>query len=72
MSRALERNPILVTALNRLIGYEKGAAIAKRAYAEGRPIVAVAAEMTDFGVEELTRLLDPLHLTTGAGPDGAA
>jgi len=72
LKRSLERNPILVTALNHLIGYEKGAAIAKRAYAEGRPIVAVAAEMTDFGVEELTRLLDPLHLTTGAGPDGAA
>src|ERR1700691_4276960 len=43
---ALARNPILVTALNPVIGYEKGAAIAKRAYAEGRPILDVAAEMT--------------------------
>ncbi len=45
---ALARNPILVTALNPLIGYEKGAAIAKKAYAEGRPILDVAAEMTDL------------------------
>ena len=51
---ALDRNPILVTALNPIIGYEKGAAIAKKAYAEGRPILEVAAEMTDLSdVEEL-------------------
>src|ERR1700676_4116113 len=41
MNDALARNPILVTALNPLIGYEKGAAIAKKAYQEGRPIVDV-------------------------------
>ena len=34
---ALARNPILATALNPVIGYERAAAIAKRAYAEGRP-----------------------------------
>jgi len=65
MNDALSRNPILVTALNPLIGYEKGAAIAKKAYQEGRPIVDVAAEMTDLGVEELRRLLDPKSLTEG-------
>ncbi|MEJ2346934.1 MAG: class II fumarate hydratase [Gammaproteobacteria bacterium] len=59
----LQRNPILVTALNARIGYEKAAAIAKRAYAEGRPILEVAAEMTDIGADELERLLDPRHLT---------
>jgi fumarate hydratase class II len=48
-----------VTALNPVIGYEKGAAIAKKAYAEGRPILEVAAEMTDLEREELRRLLDP-------------
>src|SRR5262249_33915240 len=37
LAETLERNPILVTALNPVIGYEKGAAIAKKAYAEGRP-----------------------------------
>jgi fumarate hydratase class II len=67
---ALARNPILVTALNPVIGYEKGAAIAKKAYAEGRPILEVAAEMTDLSVDELRRLLDPKTLTEG-GIDGA-
>jgi fumarate hydratase, class II len=62
---ALARNPILVTALNPVIGYEKSAAIAKKAYAEGRHILEVAAEMTDLPVDELRRLLDPKGLTDG-------
>ena len=62
---ALARNPILVTALNPIIGYEKGAAVAKKAYREGRPILDVAAEMTDLSLEELRRLLDPKSLTEG-------
>ncbi len=65
LREALDSNPILVTALNPIIGYEKGAAIAKKAYAEGRPILEVAAEMTAMSVEELRRLLDPLALTGG-------
>jgi fumarate hydratase class II len=65
MNDALARNPILVTALNPLIGYEKGAAIAKKAYREGRPILDVAAEMTDLSIDELRRLLDPKSLTDG-------
>ena len=65
MRAALDFNPILVTALNPIIGYERGAAIAKRAYRERRPILEVAAEMTDLDAEELRRLLDPLTLTTG-------
>jgi fumarate hydratase, class II len=67
---ALARNPILVTALNPVIGYEKGAAIAKKAYAEGRPILEVAAEMTSLSMDELRRLLDPKTLTEG-GIQGA-
>ena len=62
---ALDRNPILVTALNPVIGYEKGAAVAKKAYAEGRPVKDVAREMTDLSDEELDRLLDPAALTEG-------
>jgi len=62
---ALERNPILVTALNPIIGYDKGAATAKRAYAEGRPIKDVARETTGLSDAELDRLLDPRALTTG-------
>lgn len=62
---ALDRNPILITALNPVIGYEKGAAIAKKAYAEGRPVLEVAREMTDLSEDELRRLLDPAGLTRG-------
>ncbi|TVQ45236.1 MAG: class II fumarate hydratase [Gammaproteobacteria bacterium] len=62
---ALARNPILVTALNPVIGYEKGAAIAKKAYAEGRPILEVAVAETGLPREELAGLLDPTGLTEG-------
>lgn len=65
IDRALHRNPILVTALNPVIGYEKGAAVAKKAYAQGRPVKDVAREMTDLTDEELERLLDPAALTEG-------
>ena len=62
---ALERNPILVTALNRVIGYEKGAAVAKMAYEEGLPIREVASRETGLSTEELQSLLDPTELTKG-------
>ena len=65
VARALGRNPVLVTALNPLIGYAKSAAIAKKAVADGRPIMEVAAEMTGLAVEELALLLDPMILTQG-------
>ena len=65
MRAALQRNPILVTALNHLIGYDKGAEIAKRAYREGRSIIDVAAEETTLSREELEALLDPETLTQG-------
>ena len=65
LDEALERNPILVTALNPVIGYEKGAAIAKQAYKEGRAIREVAGEKTDLGKAKLKKLLDPLELTKG-------
>ncbi len=61
----LERNPVLVTALNPVIGYDKAAAIAKRAYAEGRPIREVAAEETDLSEAQLAKILDPATLTRG-------
>jgi fumarate hydratase class II len=52
INRALGRNPILVTALNPVIGYELGAAVAKKAYADGRAVKEVAKEMTDLTDEE--------------------
>jgi fumarate hydratase class II len=72
LNEALSRNPILVTALNPVIGYEKAAAIAKRAYAEGRPVFDVALEMSGLGEDELRRLLDPATLTGGGLHGGGA
>jgi fumarate hydratase, class II len=72
LAEALERNPILVTALNPVIGYEKGAAIAKKAYAEGKPVREVAQKMTDLPREELARLLDPTELTRGGIKGGTS
>jgi fumarate hydratase, class II len=71
---ALAKNPVLITALNGLIGYERGAAIAKQAYAEGRPVLDVAIEQTAFSETELRELLDPAALTYGGikGPPGGA
>ena len=72
LAEALERNPILVTALNPVIGYEKGAAIAKKAYAEGKPIREMAQRMTDLKPEDLARLLDPKELTKGGIKGGGS
>ncbi len=65
ISAALAKNPILVTALNTVIGYESGAKIAKTAYAEGRAVIDVALEMTDLSRKELEKLLDPKNMITG-------
>ena len=62
---SLSKNPILVTALNPIIGYEKAALIAKKAYKENRPILDVAAEETDISHAKLKRLLDPSKLSKG-------
>ncbi|MFT3805508.1 class II fumarate hydratase [Arenimonas sp.] len=65
LDEALARNPILVTALNPVIGYEAAAAIAKRAYKENRPVLDVAVEMTGLPEKKLRGLLDPKALTRG-------
>jgi len=67
---ALDRNPILVTALNPVIGYEKAAAIAKQAYKDGRPVLDVAVEATGMPRDALRRLLDPASLTQGGIREG--
>lgn len=65
LNATLAQNPILITALNPVIGYEQGAALAKQAYRQQRPILDVALECTDMSEAELRRLLDPLALTRG-------
>ncbi|KPL92590.1 class II fumarate hydratase [Vibrio sp. L5-1] len=62
---ALSKNPILVTALNPVIGYLKAADIAKKAYKEGLPILDVAERETDLSRDELSKLLNPTTLTQG-------
>jgi fumarate hydratase class II len=78
ITEALERNPILITALNAVIGYEAGAAIAKKAYAEGKALIDVAladptVQKKGLKKDELLKLLNPAELTTGGikGPGGA-
>ncbi len=63
VAESVNRNPILVTALNAKIGYDLGAKIAKLAYKQGRPIIEVALEHTDLSREELEKYLNPLKLT---------
>ena len=70
MDEALARNPILATALNPLVGYDRAAAIARRAHAEGRPVLDVAAEETGMDRASLERLLDPRRLAGGARGGG--
>lgn len=65
LNEALGKNPILVTALNPIIGYLKAAEIAKKAYKEKRPVIDVAVEETDLSREELEAHLDPAKLTKG-------
>jgi fumarate hydratase class II len=65
MQELVDKNPIMVTVLNPVIGYEKGAAIAKQAYKENRRLKDVALENTDLSDAELTELLDARSMTEG-------
>ena len=65
LEQSLSLNPVLVTALNPVIGYQKAAEIAKAAYQQGRPIIDVAEQMTDIERAELEKILEPSRLTRG-------
>ena len=62
---ALNKNPILVTALNPVIGYAKAAEIAKKAYKENLPIIEVALAETNLTRAQLNKYLDPKKLIKG-------
>jgi fumarate hydratase class II len=68
ISESLARNPMLLTALAPRIGYDRAAAIAKRAASEARPILDIAAEETGLPRDELARILDPARLARGEKP----
>ncbi len=61
----LAKNAILVTALNPVIGYLNGAAIAKEAMATNRTIKEVVVEKGLLTAEEADRLLDVRKMTEG-------
>jgi fumarate hydratase class II len=63
LAAGLAHNPMLATALAPRIGYERAAAIAQRAYREGRPLREVASEDSGLDAASLERLLDPAYLT---------
>ena len=65
INQNLAKNPILATALNQLIGYDKSAEIAKKAYTEKRTVLDVAVELTELSEAELSELLDPKRLVSG-------
>jgi fumarate hydratase class II len=65
ISGIVDQNPVLITTLNLLIGYDKAAEIARKAHAEGRSLKDVAAEMTNLQREELDSLLDPTKMADG-------
>jgi fumarate hydratase class II len=61
----LAKNAILVTALNPVIGYAKGAEVAKEAMATNRTVREVVTEKGYLTAEEADRLLDVRSLTDG-------
>ncbi|MFZ2360076.1 MAG: class II fumarate hydratase [Anaerolineae bacterium] len=63
MAGLIDKNPILVTALNPVIGYDKAAAAAKQAYAQGRTIREVVVELGYLSDDEAVRLLDARPMT---------
>ncbi|WP_396589078.1 class II fumarate hydratase [Bermanella sp. R86510] len=63
VEQSMGKNPILVTALNPLIGYDLAAKVAKTAMKESRPLIDVALEMTDLSRDQLEAALDPMKLT---------
>ncbi|MCC7353047.1 MAG: aspartate ammonia-lyase [Anaerolineae bacterium] len=61
----LAKNAILVTALNPVIGYMKGAEVAKEAMASNRTIREVVIEKGYLTAAEADRLLDARKMTEG-------
>lgn len=62
LTQVLEKNPIIATALNSVVGYDMAAKIAKRADKEHKSVLVIALEETELDKNELKAILDPLHL----------
>jgi fumarate hydratase, class II len=61
----LSRNPILVTALNPIIGYNNGAKVAKMCLAEGKSVREVVLELGLMEADDLDKALDAYAMTEG-------
>ncbi len=70
----VEKGLMMATALAPVLGYDRAAAIAKKAFETGRTIREIAREETDLTDEQLAVLLDPARLVepglTGAPVSG--
>ncbi len=60
----VEKSLMLVTNLNSVIGYDKAAQIAKRAYKEGKTIRQLLTEEKLLSQEEINKKLDPRTMLT--------
>ena len=61
----LAKNPILVTALNPIIGYLKGAEVAKKSLAENRSLKDIVVDLGYMTEAEATQALDASAMTEG-------
>ena len=61
----LEQNVIIITALVPVIGYDKSAEVAKKAFKEGRGVREVALELGVLPEDDLNRALDLRPMTEG-------
>lgn len=68
----LAKNPILVTALNPIIGYLKGAEVAKKSLAENRSIRDIVVELGYMTAEEAEAALDARAMTEGGIRQGVS
>lgn len=55
----LDKSLMLVTALVPVIGYDKAATVAKRAYSEGKTLREIALEMDVISASEFDRIVSP-------------
>jgi fumarate hydratase class II len=71
IAETVEKSLMLATPLAPLIGYDKAADIAKKAYAENKTIREVALSQLDLSKEQLDKILDPSQMVIpGAGGGG--
>jgi len=66
----LGKNPILVTALNPIIGYLKGAEVAKKAMADNKSVLDVVVELGYMSREDAQAALDAYAMTKGGITEG--